>query len=335
MSESAVVTVSRSRCTDCATELPAGALACPACGTLVHATELRTLATTADRLTNEGELNGARDAWQRALDLLPPHSQQHRQIVSRISELTRQIGEDHTAKPDATEGGTRSWKGRGLAGATAAIALLLGKLKFLGVGLLKLPTLLSMFAFLGVYWTTYGWPLACGIVASIYIHEMGHVSEIRRYGLAASAPLFIPGVGALVLLQQHIVDPIVDARIGLAGPLWGLGAGAGSLAIAYITGSPTWGAIAELTGFINLFNLIPIWQLDGSRGFHALSNAQRLMVVGAAVAAFAATGQKMLILVGAVAIFRAFQPTTASDNRTLATYVGLIIALSWLSRSVG
>ena len=329
------LTLSRSRCSGCATELPARALACPACGALVNAAELRTLADTADRLTIAGELNEARSTWQRAVELLPAGSQQHRQIVSRISELTRQIGEDHAASSTTEGGSSGSWRARGLAGATAAVFLLLGKLKFLGVGLLKLPTLLSMFAFLGVYWTTYGWPLACGIVASIYIHEMGHVSEIRRFGLAASAPLFIPGVGALVLLQQHIVDPIVDARIGLAGPLWGLGAGAGSLAIAYITGAPTWGAIAELTGFINLFNLIPIWQLDGSRGFHALSNAQRLMVVAATVGAFVATGQKMLILVGAVAIFRAFQPTTASDNRTLATYIGLIIALSWLARTVG
>jgi Zn-dependent protease len=138
-----------------------------------------------------------------------------------------------------------------------------------------------------------------------------------------------------VLLRQHIVDPMVDARIGLAGPLWGLGAGAAAFAVSRLTGSPTWGAIAELTGFINLFNLIPIWQLDGSRGFHALSNVQRLIVVAATVAAFVATGQKLLILVGAVAIFRAFQPTTASDNRTLATFVALIAALSWLARSVG
>ena len=212
---------------------------------------------------------------------------------------------------------------------------MLGKLKFLGLGLLKIKTFFSMAAFVGVYWTTYGWPLACGIVASIYIHEMGHVSELRRLGIAAGAPLFVPGIGAFVLLKERIEDPVVDARVGLAGPLWGLGAAAVALALSMVLKSPIWAAIAELTGFINLFNLIPIWQLDGSRGFHALSAAQRLLVVGVTAVAFVATGQKLLILVGVVAVFRAFQTTTASDNRTLATFVALIVALSWLARSVG
>ena len=53
---------------------------------------------------------------------------------------------------------------------------------------------------------------------------MGHVAMLRRLGINANAPLFIPGVGAMVMLKQHITDPIVDARIGLAGPVWGLGA---------------------------------------------------------------------------------------------------------------
>jgi len=136
-------------------------------------------------------------------------------------------------------------------------------------------------------------------------------------------------------LKQRIDDPIVDARIGLAGPLWGLGAGVVALAVSVIARSPTWAAIAELTGFINLFNLIPIWQLDGARGFHALSNVQRLTIVAASALAFAATGQKLLILIGLVATFRAFQATTTADSRAFATFVGLIAALSWLARSVG
>lgn len=324
------------RCASCATELPDRSLACPACGALVHAEALRALAKSAEALTGAGELRQARDTWTDALALLPAESNQHRQISGRVAELTRQIG---AAEPAATgspeRGEPRTWWKQGLAGAIAVGALLIGKLKFLGLGLLKIQTLFSMLAFLGVYWSTYGWPLACGIVASIYIHEMGHVSVLRRFGIAASAPLFVPGVGALVLLKQHIDDPILDARIGLAGPLWGLGAGAAALAVSLVMKNPTWGAIAELTGFINLFNLIPIWQLDGSRGFHALSNGQRLAVVAATAVAFAATGQKLLILVGLVAMFRAFQATTASDNRTFATFVGLIVALSWLARSVG
>ena len=148
---------------------------------------------------------------------------------------------------------------------------------------------------------------------------------------------FIPGVGALVLLKQHIDDPVVDARIGLAGPLWGLGAGLAAFAVYMMTRIPIWGAIAELTGFINLFNLIPIWQLDGSRGFHALSQWQRLAVVGVVALALFATGQGLLIILGLVAVFRAFQKTAtaAGDRHTLVTFVVLVGALSWLARGVG
>ena len=109
-------------------------------------------------------------------------------------------------------------------GVVALVLLLGSKLKFLLLGLTKASTLLSMFGFFGVYWSTYGWPLALGLVVSIYIHEMGHVAMLRRLGIDAGAPLFIPGVGAFVMLKQRIADPLTDAKIGLAGPVWGLGA---------------------------------------------------------------------------------------------------------------
>src|SRR4029079_13484890 len=85
-------------------------------------------------------------------------------------------------------------------------------------------TVLSMLLSLGVYWTAWGWKFALGIVLSIYVHEMGHVIVLGRYGFRATAPMFIPGLGALVRLRQHVVNPREDAEIGLAGPIYGLGA---------------------------------------------------------------------------------------------------------------
>src|SRR5688500_18095770 len=163
-----------------------------------------------------------------------------------------------------------------------------------------------MFAFFGLYWTAFGWALAAGLVVSIYIHEMGHVAELKRLGIAAGAPLFIPGLGALIMIKQRITDPSIDAKVGLAGPVWGLGAGLVAFAVYLVTDIQIWGAIAALTGFINLFNLTPVWQLDGSRGFHALAQWQRLVVVAAIAGAYFLTGQKLLLIVGAVAVWRAF-----------------------------
>jgi Zn-dependent protease len=212
------------------------------------------------------------------------------------------------------------------------IILLVTKFKFLLLGLTKLPTLVSMFAFFGVYWTAFGWPLALGLVISIYIHEMGHVAMLRRLGIPASAPLFVPGLGAFVLLKKRIDDPRVDAAIGLAGPVWGLGAGLAAYAVFAATDSRIWLAIAQLTGLINLFNLIPIWQLDGARGFHALTLVQRATIVVAVAVAFLLTGQKFLLLVGAVGVWSAIRRAEGpGDLRALATFIALVFALSWLS----
>jgi Zn-dependent protease len=210
-----------------------------------------------------------------------------------------------------------------------------GKLKFLLLGLTKLSTFASMFGFIAVYWSIHGWPLAVGLAGSIYIHEMGHVAMLRRLGIQAGAPLFIPGVGALVMLKERVTDPIADARIGLAGPVWGLGAAIAAWIAYLLTGAPIWLAIAELTGFLNLFNLMPIWQLDGSRGFHALSRDERWIVLGAIVVALWLSGVPVLWLVGAVAAWRAVREKGGPGHvPTLVTFVVLIWALSWFALSV-
>lgn len=307
-------------------------LSCPVCHALVHANALKDLAALAETQLSQGKIEAARDSWQRAIELLPPSTRQHALVQERVTELTRRLA--------ATPGAKRSTAVEGPWWKRAATALVivgvfaLGKLKFLVLGLTKASTFFSMFAFFGLYWTAFGWALAAGLVVSIYIHEMGHVAELRRLGIAAGAPLFIPGIGALVLLKQRIDDPATDARIGLAGPLWGLGAGIAAYAVYRITGIPLWGAIAQLTGFINLFNLIPIWQLDGARGFHALSRWQRWVVVGALGLAFFVTSEGLLLLIGAVAVYRALQPAVVNEPNmpALATFLVLIAALTWLAK---
>jgi Zn-dependent protease len=307
-------------------------LACPVCNALVHAAALKELATLAASQSTEGKLDDARETWQRALELLPSSSRQHAVVRERIADLTHRIASTPGAKRSPSADGP--WWKR----ATAAVLLVgifaLGKLKFLVLGLSKASTFFSMFAFFGLYWSQFGWALAAGLVISIYIHEMGHVAELRRLGIAAGAPLFIPGIGALVLLKQHIDDPATDARIGLAGPVWGLGAGLAAYAVYRITGAPIWGAIAQLTGYINLFNLIPFWQLDGARGFHALSRWQRWVVVGALGLAFLLTNEGLLLLIGGVAVYRALQPAVVREPNlpALATFLGLIAALTWLTK---
>jgi Zn-dependent protease len=327
--------VTPTHCTHCGTELPPFALACPACDSLVHADRLKRLAADADAADRAGDLGGARDQWTSMLPLLPSQSRQHAVIRDRVAALSRRIKALPDEMTPPSTGDAASWK-RGAGGLAAIALLLLSKLKFLLLGLTKASTFVSMFAFFGVYWSVYGWPLALGLVLSIYIHEMGHVAMLRRLGIEAGAPMFIPGVGAFVMLKQHVSDPLTDAKIGLAGPVWGLSAALAALAVYGATGARIWLAIAQLTGFINLFNLIPIWQLDGSRGFHALARSERWMLVGAIALALVVTEQRLLFIVGAVAVWRAMQKEEGpGDRRVLATFAALVVTLSLLARGVG
>ena len=214
-----------------------------------------------------------------------------------------------------------------------AIFLLLTKAKFLLVGLSQLKTLLSMFAFFGVYWALYGWKFAAGFVMGIYIHEMGHVWMLRRYGLNASAPMFIPGFGAFISLYQSPANVGEDARIGLAGPVWGAGAAIAALLLYGVNHDPVVLAIARTTAFLNLFNLLPVWTLDGGRAFRALDLRQRWYWIGLAALLWYLTrqGLYLLLLIGALyRVFWAKDHARQPDQRAFLEFAALLALLGAL-----
>lgn len=307
----------------------------------MHAATLKRLAAEAEAAEQKGEISAALSAWRSTMDLLPPESQQYAVILQRVRALSARVEDIGDApKPSA-------WK-KGAAGASGLAVLLfkfktvllvlLTKGKFLLLGLTKAKTLFSMLVFLGVYWSIWGWKFALGFVVSIYIHEMGHVWMLNRYGIKATAPMFIPGFGALVRLQQYPVTVIEDARVGLAGPLWGLGAASAAYGIYLATGDTIWGAIAQSGAMINLFNLIPIWQLDGGRGFRSLTRAQRGLAAVAVGGMYYATAHEQrqnffLLIILFCAGGRVFmgEAPKERDDFGLFQYVLLILLLGGLS----
>lgn len=320
-------TAAHTHCRRCATELPAHALACPMCGTLVHSEELQRLASTAEEQTRAGAREDARASWHLALGLLPPASGQYGQIEARISALDH--GKEASTRVQAP-GDSRPWWQRTAAIALAILLLFAGKLKFLLFGLSKSSTLFSMFAFAGVYCAAFGWKLAAGLVAAIYVHEMGHVAALRRYRIPADAPMFIPGLGAVVRSRMVIADARIDARVGLAGPIWGLGVTVAAYLVFLLTDAAIWAALAHLSGFVNLFNLIPVWQLDGARGMRSLDRTQRWLIVAAAVLAFLIWEQLLLVPLAGFAVYQAWKAPATNNGDTVALlqFVGLIIALT-------
>jgi Zn-dependent protease len=142
--------------------------------------------------------------------------------------------------------------------------------------------------------------------------------------------MFIPGIGAVIRLRQHTSNPHEDARIGLAGPMWGLGAAVVAAGVFYASGAPIWAAIARVGAWINLFNLMPIWQLDGGRAFRAFSRPQRWLAATAIAVAWSWTDDGLLLLLLLVAGFQAAfgRPSARPDARSLVLYVGLVVILS-------
>ncbi|MDP9112123.1 MAG: site-2 protease family protein [Acidobacteriota bacterium] len=208
--------------------------------------------------------------------------------------------------------------------------VILTKGKLVLLGLTKLNTLLSMLVSIGFYWALYGWKFGLGFVLSIYVHEMGHVMALARYGIPASAPMFIPGFGAFVRLKAYPASAGEDARVGLAGPLWGLGAALACMGIGVVTDSGLFTALARVGAWINVFNLIPVWQLDGSRGFRALTRHHRIFIAGLAGLLWLWTSETMLILVALAAVWRCFTKDAAEqpDNVVFFQFAGLLGALS-------
>ena len=193
---------------------------------MIHAAELRALASAAESAGASGDASAEISSWRQALPLLPAGSRQFEQISRKVADLSRRL-DSSPAIPAPAEKSQR-WKGGGVLATLGLLAwklktlllVLLTKGKLLLLGLTNAGTVLSMALSFGVYWAVFGWPFAAGLILSLYIHEMGHVAALRHLGIPASLPMFLPGIGAVVRLQQHPASPSEDARIGLAGPLW-------------------------------------------------------------------------------------------------------------------
>ena len=338
MTDAAVLGRAPSVCVQCGTQIAPALLACPSCHRLVHAEELKRLAATAEHAGEASDPSAALAAWRQALDLLPPDSTQHRIVSARIAALSRSLD----SGPPAVKHGS-GW-GKGAAGVGALGALLfkfkfalvfvLTKAKLLLLGLTKAGTLLSMLLSASLYWTIWGWKFAFGVVLSIYIHEMGHVQALQRYGIKATAPMFIPGIGAVIRLKQYPANAREDARVGLAGPLWGLGAAFAAYLVYRATGIGIWGAIAHFGAWVNLFNLVPVWQLDGARGFRALTRQQRWIAVLVIAAMWLVTAEGLLVLLGVAAAATASFARAADepDHTALLQYAFLVGVLSLMTR---
>src|SRR4029077_2782111 len=156
------------------------------------------------------------------------------------------------------------------------IAKFFAKLKFLILPALKfLPILLksggTMLLSIGIYATIWGWKFAVGFVVLMFVHECGHLIVAKRFGLKVSAPVFIPFMGAFILLKDQPRNAWMEACVGIGGPMLGSLGALACHSLGEMIDAPVLIALAYSGYLLNLFNLTPVGMLDGGRIVTALS----------------------------------------------------------------
>lgn len=317
-------------CKRCRRELAPGALACDHCQALVHSEELERFAAEAKELEAKRQFGMARQRWLDALQLLPPTStqaewiRQHAEALDVDADAARRVGPSENA-----------WAQLQAPADGAALPAATGTSPRTGRRF-RLTSILSFVAFVGIYWAVSGMKFGIGFAMLILIHEMGHFVDIKRRGLPADMPVFLPGLGAYVRWQALGVSLETRAAISLAGPLAGFLASVACAVLWRQTGELFWADLARVGAILNLLNLIPVWVLDGGQAALALSKTERIVLLGASVALGLALGQNMFFLValgfGYQTLFAGDLParpslTTTFYFITVLTALGVMIRL--------
>jgi Zn-dependent protease len=191
----------------------------------------------------------------------------------------------------------------------------------------------------------FGWEFAAGFVVLLFVHEMGHVIALRREGIRASAPMFIPFMGAAIFTRSLGDNALAEARVGLAGPILGSIGAAAVAVVGKLTGSDLLIALAYFGFLINLFNLLPVVPLDGGRAAAAMSPWMWFVGLGLLVAlVFLEPGNPILLIIVLFAALQTYHRWQQRKTRSLqqaayyrvapryrllvfAVYVGLIALL--------
>jgi Zn-dependent protease len=173
--------------------------------------------------------------------------------------------------------------------AIKGLLLLLPKIKLL-------TTTGTALVSVAAYSLFFGWEFAAGFVLLLFVHEMGHVFQLRREGISASAPMFIPFLGAAVFSKSLGDNALAEARVGLAGPILGTLGAAVCLALAEAVNSDLLRALAYVAFFLNLINLIPVVPFDGGRAMAAMAPWMWFLGLGALLALLLLTGNPFLLI---------------------------------------
>lgn len=103
------------------------------------------------------------------------------------------------------------------------------------------------------------------LLVTVIIHEMGHWTAMKAYNYSNVKIFFIPLIGAFTSGKKQEVSQKQLSIIILAGPLPGVIIGMILFYINLDLNNETLKMLSNCFLFLNLFNLLPIYPLDGGR----------------------------------------------------------------------
>lgn len=163
-------------------------------------------------------------------------------------------------------------------------------------------TMLTIVISICAYAIIYNPWIAVGLVALIFVHEMGHVIAMNKEGFKTNGPVFIPFLGAALFAPKNM-DRRQEAVIGIGGPI--LGSLVAYLLIGlYFIFEARWLLMMGYVGiFLNIFNMIPISPLDGGRVTQAAGKWFKFVGMGMLIAVTIALKNPGILLIWIIVLF--------------------------------
>lgn len=179
-----------------------------------------------------------------------------------------------------------------------------------------------------VFW---GIVMTVALFAAVFTHEMGHIAMGRRVGIETEL-MTLRGLGGLAHMDSGAGNPRDDILVSAAGPATHLPWLAILYPLVWILrpdhGFETWfwmlGVLARLHLALMIFNLLPVYPMDGGRILRATLNF-RMDATRAShhTATVGFVGNGLYILVGVLAWFGGPDPVGLGRGAFLLVWIGI------------
>lgn len=184
----------------------------------------------------------------------------------------------------------------------------------------------------------FSWEFALVIIGVIIFHEYGHLYAMKKSNLPTKGMYLIPFVGG-VAVGDKPKNQWQEVYISMMGPVFGLAMTVIFYIIYLLTDNHFVGLVASVSAFVNIFNLLPIYPLDGGHVIKAIifSAKNNFWYVGLVFLSalslyfcwlFGLSFLMFFIIIGVVDLLANWENFSRQNKESLDTY-GILFCLAW------